>query len=107
MSKHKWYKEIKAFLDGEIVLCKTLNKDFIQMEGVVKKLSAFDNDECMFRIMPKQKECECLYVYKDSGYTMETCNNEENVIIKRKRIPELEHEFIATIKLEKNHEFSI
>jgi hypothetical protein len=104
MAQHKWAKEIKAWLDGETVLAKPVNQGFVQMEGVVGKISMFDNEDYTFCIMPKSKKPKYLYVYKDSAYTIETCSNPDNVIIKSKRLKELKHDYIGKIKLEVNDE---
>jgi len=91
--KHKWHKEIKAWADGAEI-------EVIE-EGIWKRVfrplwTEFEE----YRIKPQPKEPQYLYVYKDSAYTMETCSNPDNVIIKRSKVKELKHDYIGKIKLE-------
>ena len=99
---HKWAKEIKAWADGEEIESSDIYIDRELWKEV--SVPSWENDRYLFRIKPQPKEPQYLYVYKDSAYTMETCSNPDNVIIKRNRVKELEHEFLAKIKLEQDDE---
>ena len=57
MKPHKWHKEIKAWADGAEI-------EYLTLEG---KWADVDkphwHDACEYRIKPKQKEPQYLYVY--------------------------------------------
>jgi hypothetical protein len=60
MAQHKWHKEIKAWADGaEIEVCKAgtwYGTDYPNF-----------HDSVEFRIKPRPKEPQYLYVYKHEG----------------------------------------
>ena len=79
--KHKWHKEIKAWVDGEKVYGRMDTHKSIIAEFEVTKLNHFDIDNHYFYVKPQPKEPQYLYVYKTkkgielspeyTGYTMD------------------------------------
>jgi len=66
MTKHKWYKEIKAWAGGsEIEVCKI---------GIWYETDYpnFHDNDAKFRIKPQPKEKKYLYVYIFNGNAMLT-----------------------------------
>ena len=60
MKKHKWHKEIKAWADGDTVEWSASNgKTWFEDD----ERPNWANSSILFRIKPKDKEAQYLYVY--------------------------------------------
>ena len=96
--RHKWYKEICAWADGEIIEYRWIPS----MHASSNWSSVFQNEidwnlaTLEFRIKPQPKEPQYLYVYKDYG---EVCILEDKITDPAKGIT-----YIGKIKLEVDDE---
>jgi len=75
MKPHKWAKEIKAWADGaEIEFRVVNNKVGISTEWFGATTPEWNNDDLLFRIKPKPKEPQYLYLFVSNNHVLHARN---------------------------------
>lgn len=79
MSKHKWHKEIKAWLDGKTVIGRMNTHKSVISEFEVSHLNNFSIENHEFYIKPQPKEPQYLYVYKSHDGEVDINFNDKSI----------------------------